>query len=162
MDFRKPISSQYLAALAMLKQAILACPDALWTQQDERTAFWRIAYHALFYTHLYAQESEETFRPWPGERAAYRMDAPPSTSPAEYASKDVVLDYLAFCQDQVVANVATMRLEGPSGFDWLPFTKFEAQLYSIRHIQQHAGELMERLGPLAGELPWVGKQPQPS
>jgi hypothetical protein len=49
-----------------------------------------------------------------------------------------------------------MVLDAASGFDWLPFTKFELQLYSIRHIQQHVGELMERLGERAMEIDWVG------
>ncbi|MCB9122287.1 MAG: hypothetical protein H6640_21400 [Caldilineaceae bacterium] len=48
-------------------------------------------------------------------------------------------------------------LSAPSGFDWLPMNKLELQIYSMRHLQQHAGELMERLGSRAGiDVPWVG------
>ncbi|KPV49022.1 hypothetical protein SE17_34945, partial [Kouleothrix aurantiaca] len=53
-------------------------------------------------------------------------------------------------------QVPALALDAPSGFSWLPLTKFELQIYSIRHIQQHAGELMERLGPGATGLDWVG------
>lgn len=50
-----------------------------------------------------------------------------------------------------------LNLEAASGFEWLPFNKLELQIYSIRHIQQHAGELMERLGTRAdAEIAWVG------
>jgi len=144
MDFHEPIISQYGAALEMLKQSILACPETLWHNPDDRTPFWQVAYHALFFTHLYAQESEEAFSPWSGHREAYRFENEAPTQPAEPATKATVLEYLAFCQQQA------------SGFDWLPFTKFELQLYSIRHIQQHVGELMERLGERAMEIDWVG------
>jgi hypothetical protein len=36
----------------------------------------------------------------------------------------------------------------------------ELQFYTIRHIQQHTGELMERLGSRADlEINWVGIKP---
>jgi hypothetical protein len=156
MDSREPIISQYGAALEMLKQSILACPETLWHNPDDRTPFWQVAYHALFFTHLYVQESEEAFSPWSEHREAYRFENEAPTQPAEPATKATVLEYLAFCQQQVVDNVSAMVLDAASGFDWLPFTKFELQLYSIRHIQQHVGELMERLGERAMEIDWVG------
>jgi hypothetical protein len=35
--------------------------------------------------------------------------------------------------------------------------KFELQIYTIRHLQQHSGELMERLGSRANiSVDWVG------
>jgi hypothetical protein len=35
----------------------------------------------------------------------------------------------------------------------------ELQIYSIRHIMQHAGELMERLGARTDvEIDWVGRK----
>ena len=156
MQFRETIISQYQAALEMLKQAILACPEALWHNPDDRTPYWQIAYHALFFTHLYVQESEQAFNPWSGHREEYRFEHEARTPLAEPPSKAIVLEYLAFCQHQIVEKVPAMVLDAASGFDWLHFTKFELQLYSIRHIQQHVGELMERLGPGAMEIDWVG------
>ena len=52
MDIRSVIQSQYLAALAMLKQAIVKCPPALWNDPGDRDAAWFKAYHALYYAHL--------------------------------------------------------------------------------------------------------------
>jgi len=156
MDFRPTIISQYHAALEMLKQSILACPETLWHRPDDRTPFWQIAYHALFFTHVYVQESEQAFSLWPAHREEYRFESEARTPLAEPATKAIVLEYLAFCQHQVVEKVSAMVLDAASGFDWLPFTKFELQLYSIRHIQQHVGELMERLGTRASEIDWVG------
>lgn len=156
MDFREPIISQYHAALEMFKQTILACPETLWNNPDDGNKFWEVAYHTLFFTHLYLQESRQTFQLWSGHRDEYRFEREEKSEPVEPASKAIVLEYLAFCQQQVVEQVSTMVLDADSGFDWLRFTKFELQFYSIRHIQQHVGELMERLGPQASEIDWVG------
>jgi hypothetical protein len=53
-----------------------------------------------------------------------------------------------------------LDLEAESGFNWLPFDKLELQIYNIRHIQQHTGELYERLGTSGSiELSWVGMKP---
>jgi hypothetical protein len=152
MDFRAAIISQYHAALQMLKQAVLACPDPLWHNPEDANKFYQVAYHALYYTHLYLQDSVEAFQPWTGHREEYRLAQPVQSVPAPA----VVLDYLAFCQRQVVEKVSTMDFETASGFHWLHFSKFELQIYSIRHIQHHAGELMQRLGPLAADLGWIG------
>ncbi len=166
MDYPTIIISQYQAALEMLKQTIAKCPDSIWNSPDDTTKFWHIAYHALFYTHLYLQQSEQTFTPWSKHRTEYqfigRVPWPPHTPPriGEPYDKDSVLEYLAFCQRQVAERVPQVNLEAASGFDWLPFSKLELQFYTLRHIQQHTGELMERLGARADvEISWVGMQP---
>ncbi len=158
------IVSQYLAALAMLKAAITRCPESLWDSPDDRNKFWHVAYHALFYTHLYLADSEETFRPWARHRPEHQflgqLPWPPHDPPrigAPY-DKDAVLEYLAFCEHEVADRVPRVDMAAASGFDWLPLGKLELQLYSIRHIQQHTGELMERLGARAGvDVDWVGR-----
>jgi hypothetical protein len=117
----------------------------------------------LFFTHLYLQDSEQAFTPWIRHRKEYqflgRLPWPPHAPPqiGEPYDKDSILEYLAFCQRQVTEQVPRLNLEAASGFEWLPFNKLELQIYSIRHIQQHAGELMERLGTRAdAEIAWVG------
>jgi len=163
MNLPEVIISQYLAALDMLKQTITRCPAAIWNDPGDKVAFWRIAYHALFYTHLYLQESEATFTPWPQHRDEYQFLGPTPWPPhappqiGEPYDPAAVLDYLAFCQQQVRDLVPRLDLDGPSGFDWLPFGKLELQFYTIRHVQQHTGELMERVGTRAAiEIDWVG------
>lgn len=75
---RAALKSQYHAALAMLRDAIRRCPDDLWTNRGGGvTPFWRIAYHTLYYTHLYLQPSNRVFRPWEGhQRGIQRLDKP--------------------------------------------------------------------------------------
>lgn len=68
-----------------------------------------------------------------------------------------MLEYLDICKHEVMERVPRLDLESESGFYWLNFNKLELQIYSIRHVQQHAGELMERLGAGADiEINWVG------
>ena len=141
------IQSQYLASLGMLKQVIVHCPESLWDAPGNQDKFWRKSYHALFYAHLYLQRAEKDFIPWE------KHHDPDGDVPF---TKDEVLDYLSFVEKQVVDRVPDTDLEAGSGFHWLPFDKLELQLYNIRHIQQHTGELYERLDAHENiELDWV-------
>jgi hypothetical protein len=163
MNHAAVIISQYLAALEMLKQVVVKCPDSLWDSPDDKTKFWHIAYHALFYVHLYLQDSAQAFTAWVKHRPDYqRMDPATQSKIGEPYDKETVLEYLAFCQQLVMERVRDADLEAASGFPWLPFGKLELQFYNIRHLQQHTGELMERLGSRAHiDVDWVGmKRPE--
>jgi hypothetical protein len=162
MDVKGTFKSQYYASLEMLKQAIEACTDAVWVDPEFPSHFWHIAYHVLFYTHLYLQPSEEDFSPWEKHQDAYTSlgsDGGESEAGEPY-SKEEVLAYHRLCCEQVEEQVTSLDLEAVSGFYWLPFDKLELQIYNIRHIQQHTGELYERLGAVGGsEVGWVGMKP---
>jgi hypothetical protein len=164
MDTKKVIQSQYLAALEMLKQAVVKCPDPLWNAPEDKNKFWHVAYHALFYTHLYLQDTEKDFKAWEKHRDEYQFMGqvpwPPHDPPkiGEPYTREEVLAYYEFVCAQVQARVPD--LEAASGFSWQPFGKLELQFYNIRHIQQHTGELYERLGSREGiEVDWVGQGP---
>src|SRR5688572_18507228 len=74
---RSILKSQYHAALAMLRETLERCPDDLWTSTEHRNSFWQIAYHTLFFTHLYIQPNEAAFRPWEHHQAAQYEDGIP-------------------------------------------------------------------------------------
>jgi hypothetical protein len=164
MDIKNAIQSQYLAALGMLEQAVVKCPEPVWNAAEDRNKFWHVAYHALFYTHLYLQDTEKDFRPWAKHRDEYQFMGqvpwPPHAAPkigAPY-SREELMEYLAAVKEQVQARVPKLDLEAASGFDWLPFGKLELQFYNIRHLQHHTAELYERLGARAGiDLDWIGR-----
>jgi hypothetical protein len=163
MDTKQVIQSQYLAALEMLKQAVVKCPDSMWNAAQDRNKFWHVAYHALFYTHLYLQDTEKDFKPWEKHRNEYQFMGqvpwPPHNPPeiGEPYTREEVLACLAFVREQVRERLPALDLEAASGFDWLPFGKLELQYYNIRHLQHHAAELYERLGARAGiDLDWIG------
>jgi hypothetical protein len=156
MTVKDPIKSQYWAALAMLRQAIVKCPASLWVDNTYVNPFWHVAYHVLFYTHFYLSPTEKDFVPWEKHRDQI-TSLKPSVAEVEPYTKEEILEYQAFCLSSVETQVDVMNLEAKSGFYWLPFNKLELQFYNIRHIQQHTGELCERLGAHGEiEIDWVG------
>jgi hypothetical protein len=162
MYVKESIKSQYHASLEMLRQAIVECPESLWNDSAYQVPFWHIAYHVLFFTHLYLHPSEDEFVPWEKHKEAYRSLASSGekSETLEPLSKEDILMYHGLCCEQVEERVTALDLEAKSGFDWLPFNKLELQIYNIRHIQQHTGELYERLGTSGNiELRWVGMKP---
>lgn len=160
---RAAIRSQFLAALAMLGQTIERCPAELWTAPSRTTPFWQVAYHALFYAHFYLAPRESEFEPWPKGRPGVefmgRVPWPPHepVDAGEPYTREDLLEYRAVCCAEVERRIAAVDLAAPAGFDWLPLQKLELQLYSIRHVQQHAGELADRLGQAGLEIDWVGQ-----
>ena len=167
MDVKATIISQYLATLKMMKQVIEKCPDAVWLNANHTNDFWHVAYHALFYTHLYLQPQEADFTPWTKHRRNLNAFGPPPWAPEEEVelgepfSQAEVLDYLAFCQEEANNQTENLELDAPSGFDWIPLNKLELQFYNIRHLQHHVVELSQRMWAEAGiEINWVGQSPQ--
>ena len=160
MHAKKVIRSQYLAALEMLKQAVEKCPDALWNASKDKNKFWQVAYHALFYAHLYLQKNVSDFVPWVKHQDGFEQPGRTDGAAAAAYGREEILAYLAICQEEVSEKTRTLDLEAPSGFEWLPFGKLELQIYNIRHIQQHAGELYERLGARESiDVDWVSSCP---
>jgi hypothetical protein len=153
MDQAAILISQYLASLEMLKQVIILCPEQVWNAQGDKNKFWQAAYHALYFTDEYLAESDESFTPWIKHRSGYEDFPAPVGEPYD---KETILEYLAYCQGQVIERVPQLKLEEPEGHGDRSMITLELQIYSIRHIMQHAGELMERLGSRTGaEIDWV-------
>lgn len=154
MNVQDAIQSQYLAALEMLKQAVMRCPESMWDDRSYKNVFWLVVYHVLFYLHLYLYAGLGEFKPWPKhipDRQRMKLEG-------EAYSKADLLEYLESLRELVRVQVAALDLAAPSGFDWLPFSRLETHLYSIRHVQQHIGELCERLGEESGvDVDWVGR-----
>ncbi len=155
MDLAAILISQYLASLEMLKQTITLCPESIWNAASDTNRFWQVAFHALYFTHEYLADSYETFTPWIKHRAGYEDFPVPRTG--EPYDKATILEYLAFCQQHVLDRVPQLKLDEPEGHGDRSLITLELQIYSIRHIMQHTGELMERLGTRTGaEIEWVG------
>ena len=164
MNTAEAIANQFHAALKMLHQAIDRCPESLWlsTSGASPNRFWHIAYHALFYTHFYLSPSESEFTPWKHHRAEYNYLGSTPSRPNEPHVVDIpytqseLREYLEFCQAEVDDQIALVNLEAPSGFHWLPFNKLELQLYNLRHLSHHTGQLSERLRSQANlGVSWV-------
>jgi hypothetical protein len=183
MDIVPVVVSQFWASLEMLKQVIQKCPADLWLAGDPPVIvpeegpgqparppatpvyFWQVAYHSLFYVHLYLQPTEADFVSWERHRANVHFLALSPEEKAEMAevvepyTRAELLEYATFLQEYLDGAVRRLDFEAPSGFYWLPFNKLELQFYSLRHLQGHVGELSERLMVNGGgEIGWVGRK----
>jgi hypothetical protein len=154
MNIQEAIQSQYRASLGMLQQAVVQCPDAMWADPACRNEFWQVAYHALFYVHLYLTPPGTEFIAWTHHRPEQnQMEA----GGKPYSKAEILAYYELVCQ-QVAEKVTEADLDGPSGFHWLPFNRLELHFYIIRHLQHHIGELYERLSLTEGvDIHWTIK-----
>ena len=139
------------------------CPDELWDEPVADNPFWRVAYHGLFFVNLYLQPSEEDMELWEGCREGYQFLGPTPWPPHEQPAADQpytraeLLSFIEFLHAEVDRIVPTIDLSGPSGFHWLPFDKMELQIYNIRHLQQHVGDLSTLLLTKKNlEIDWIG------
>lgn len=166
---RSILKSQYHASLAMLRETLDRCPDDLWSNTDHRNSFWQLAYHTLFFSHLYIQQNEAAFRPWEHHQAAQYEDGIPDKPDPKSAlplipkpyTRAEVLAYWKICDEMVDEAVDALNLHDPSsGFSWYKVAKFEHQIISIRHIQHHTAQLADRLRSAADVgIKWVGSRP---
>ena len=155
LHLKTSLKSQYHASLAMLREAIDRCPDDEWLSRDHKNAFWQVAYHVLFYTHLYLQSNEAAFRPW----AQHHGDDDGTTG--DPYTKAQVLEYWNFVDHIVDSAVDSLDLENPdSGFSWYQMSKLEHQLVNLRHVQHHGAQLADRLRSAADiGIKWVSSGP---
>jgi len=167
---RSALKSQYHAALAMLREGVERYPEERWADDGHTNAPWQLAYHALFFTHLYLQPDASAFRPWKGHQSGVQHEdgiagrADPGSDlpliPEPY-TKAQVLEYLGICDTLVDGAVDALDLlSAESGFYWYPIPKIEHQLVNLRHVQHHAAQLADRLRAEAGQgTRWVGSRP---
>jgi hypothetical protein len=157
MEIRVALKSQYHASLAMLRQVIGSCPDDLWTSEGFENRTWHVAYHALFYGHLYLMPDEESFTPWEKHREEHqylgRLPWPPNDQPnlGEPYSKGEMIEYCDYLDGLVDPTLDEVDLAAETcGFWWYELPKLDHEILSVRHIQHHAGQLAERLRSHAG------------
>ena len=164
---RSILKSQYHAALAMLRESLERCPDDLWFSKEPTNAFWQIAYHTVFFAHMYLHRNEAAFQPWEQHQTAVQHpdgipgsvdpESPLPLIPDPY-TREQVLAYWSVCDRMVDQAIDTLDLDNPDcGFYWYSVSKLEHQIVAIRHIQHHAAQLADRLR--AAEdigIRWVG------
>jgi hypothetical protein len=149
MNLRSVIQSQYLASLAMLKQAVVKCPPEAWDDPHDKDGFWFVAYHALRFAHQYLKAKEENYSRW---------EQRPFSNPGKPFSKEEILERLVLVERDVVEQIPIMDLDAKTGATGALANKFELQIYNIRHIQQHTGELYQKLSPYNLELEWASQR----
>lgn len=166
---RVTLQRQYHAALATLRDVVEACPDDLWFDPQPANAYWQVAYHALFFTHLYLGDDEASFQPWaehvtdvqnpdglgPADDADSRPVHPEPYTRAQVLAYWEVVDRMV---DRAVSGFDLHRSD--SGFPWYPVPKLEHQLINLRHVQHHAAQLADRLRAHTGAgTRWIATRP---
>jgi len=174
---RATLKGQYHGVLAMLRSAIELCPDDLWARTGSGNPYWRVAYHALYYTHLYLQANERSFTPWEHHQTGLQdlddVPAPPElleflelpNRPPKTGvplTRSQVLEYWGVCDRMIDDAIDALDVLDPeSGFSWHSprRSKVEQQVNSIRHIQHHTSQLAVRLREANGtHIEWVSSR----
>jgi hypothetical protein len=148
INWRTSLWQQYGAAIDMLEDAIGLCPDQLWTAvlwkdtDDVRYGqFWFVAYHTLFWMDLFLTGSQEGFVPPPPFIRRVLPEQP--------YTKEQILTYLARCRSRCQSTIEALTEEQAHQrcvFEWMEPSFLELQLYSMRHVQEHAAQLSLVLG----------------
>ena len=161
---------QFGAAIDMLENALVACPDAVWHEavwQDpsvpaKRAEFWYVAYHTLFWLDLYLSGSAVGFAP-PAPFTLEELD-PAGVVPARPYTREELRAYLAQVRQKCHTTLASLTDEQARQLADIPwanrqaFSYLELQLYNMRHVQEHAAQLSLFLGQHAipdEALDWV-------
>ena len=164
---------QFGAAIDMLENALVACPDSLWTRRlwnvpsndpmpPEFSQFWYITYHTLFWLDLYLSGlKEEKFAP-PAPFIWTEVD--PAVSPEQPYTKEELHAYLEDTRRKCQATLTNLSDERASQAVSYPWAQgravsfLELQIYNMRHVQEHAAQLSLFLGQHTvpdTELDWV-------
>lgn len=154
--WREALWRQLGAAIDMLENAILACPEELWLDPDRRP--WHLTYHTLFFLDLYLSGTLEGFAP-PPPFTLSELD-PSGVLPDRAYTRDEMLAYLDHGRRKGRATLAALdddTARRPTAFPWLPgFTLAELHLCSLRHVQHGAAQLNLLLRQRVGAAPaWV-------
>ncbi len=163
VTIKTTLKSQYCATFQMLRQSIELCTDDLWFDDSHINQTWWIAYHAIFYTHMYAQINDYTFKrlknhPKP-EQFRGTIPWPPRSKPDAPYSRADILDYINFCEANISDWIDLLDLTDPKcGFWWYKgMGKLEHQFNNLRHIQHHVGQLADRVRNVVDEGgEWIG------
>ena len=147
MIVRTALWQQFSAAIGMLENALLACPETLWQEHlwidvesaDDGT-FWDITYHTLGCLDRFLTGCSLEALPVFKKRADGVIP------------RDELHLYLVqlrqTCQ-AILAALSNEKAHQPYTFPWpggATVSFFELQLYNMRHVQEHAAQLSLFLG----------------
>ena len=119
-----------------------------------------MAYHTLFWLHFYLSDSIEGFAP-PPPFTLSEFDAA-GLLPDRVYSKDEIQTYLAYGRNKCRTGIETLTDEmAPQRcrLDWPEMSVAELLLYNMRHVQEHAAQLLLMIGQRVGSAPgWVSSE----
>jgi DinB family protein len=151
---------QLAASIDMLRNAIRACPAALWGDRTHRPEYWYVAYHTLFFLDYYFSEAGEAFRP-PAPFGLEELD-PAGVLPPRVYTQEELLAYLDHGRSQarfLIEGLTEARAQAPRKLGARTAgTLEELVLYVMRHVQHHAAQLNVILRQQVDSAPgWVAR-----
>lgn len=157
LETLKPLLwQQFGAAIDMLENAILACPEDVWASDKREFDFWYNAYHAIFWLDFYLSDSRETFVPT--EPFGVTEFDPSGLLPERVFTPTELFNYLELAREkckQRITNLEPMRIYNTGIRE---FTHLELLLYNLRHVQHHVGQLNQLLRQRTDDAPrWVAR-----
>ena len=157
--WRTAVWEQFGAAMKMLENAIVACPETLWGDRTRKPEFWYVAFHTLFYLDFYLSGTPEGFQP-PAPFTRDELD-PSGIMPDRVYAKAELLEYLRHCREKCRKTIDVLTdLEAAKScnFEWLKATIGELLLYNMRHVEHHVGQLNLILRQNDAAVPrWVSR-----
>lgn len=134
--------SQIGASIETLENAIIKCPDKLWDNQANKSQYWDITYHTLFFLDLYLSESLEGFAP--PTPFTTLLDKTGKKRPERVYSRNELQEYLEYCRKKCISKLESLTEDNAlqqCGFSWVNGNIVELFIYNMRHVQHHAAQL---------------------
>lgn len=150
------------ATIDMLDNALVACPDSLWSERiwpvspssefpPRFAEFWYVSYHVLVWLDLYLSGvQEEEFIP-PAPFAQGELDSAAGVPERPY-TREELRAYLASVRVKCHTTLTALTAEQarrPVAYPWSQgqlVSYLELQLYNLRHLQEHTTQLSLFLG----------------
>lgn len=154
---RTIITSEFDAALSMLRDCIDKCPAEHWDGIIAKYPFWQVAYHTLCFVdcYLYPGDAAVEFHPVYHPAGRAELD---EEYPSRRFTQPEMSAYLRFCRERMHAALqreTAESLHANCGFPHLPMSRGELHLYNIRHIMHHTGQLSAYLRRHGAEPRWT-------
>lgn len=163
---KKAVVQQFGAAIDMLENVLLACPDELWQirlwddpQVPRASEFWYLVYHTLFWLDLYLSGTTRDFMPPP----PFTLDEldPRGIIPERPYSRHTLHTYLEHTRKKcrlTIESLTDEKARQQCNFPWGEISFTALLLYNMRHVQEHVAQFNMILGQKIGWSPkWVTK-----
>jgi hypothetical protein len=140
--WKEIIWQQFGAAIDMLENAMMACPDMLWSDRSRQPEIWYLVYHTLFWLDLYLSDSAENFTP-PAPFTLDELD-PAGLLPERVYSKEELQKYFQHNRRKCRRTIEALtdnRAQKRFKLGRIDLSFAALLLYNMRHVQHHAAQL---------------------
>jgi len=164
------LASQYKASLGLLRQTLEKVPEEQWKTEEYNNPYWQIGYHILWSVKFYLEANPESYVPFDNaiEGAESLGGSQDWENPDEnvkvggFHTKEELLSFTDDIVKTLKQKIEALPLDVNSGFEWYPYSRLELHINTIRHIQHHSAQIIERLKAkgITG-FPWWADQNPP-